>query len=349
MPMRREPASTMPMTVKKTVLLLTLVLTAVPAATQPERDVVEIVVTGRQPGPPLWRVSNGDNVMWILPLVSVVPKDMIWEDDRVAGIIAGADEYISPPDISVGVPKTVLLNPINWIRGPRLFSRISRNPDGATLADVLPPETYTRYSALKERYLPRDRTIDKLRPLFAIDRMAREILDAEQLTSSGVISDRVRKLLRRNRDIRHTDVQLEEVVDGNFRELSERAQAMMDSMAQDHEIGCFESNLVRFERHLGDMKEVANAWATGNARDIEDYAGAGSMKDSCATVMLASSEGRFIEKLLGESIQRWLDAATKALEANRSTFTMLSMAYITGDLSLTDRLVAMGYSLHIPN
>jgi hypothetical protein len=43
---------------------------------QAQDDVEIIVVTGRRPGPPLWTISNGDNTLWILPLVSTVPKDM---------------------------------------------------------------------------------------------------------------------------------------------------------------------------------------------------------------------------------------------------------------------------------
>lgn len=46
----------------------------------------EIIVTGRQPGPPLWKVSSGDRVLWIFPYLDWIPKDMIWEDDRAARV-----------------------------------------------------------------------------------------------------------------------------------------------------------------------------------------------------------------------------------------------------------------------
>src|SRR5690606_28115075 len=99
-------------------------------------DVVEVVVTGRQPGPPFWKVTKGANTLWILPLVSTVPRDMVWEDDKVAAVIMEADEAISAPDISVGVSKALLLNPLNLIRGIRIYRRIRSNPDGKTLEEV---------------------------------------------------------------------------------------------------------------------------------------------------------------------------------------------------------------------
>lgn len=43
-----------------------------PPAVQPEEsaldELTEVVVTGRFPGPPLWKVSKDDHVLWILPL-----------------------------------------------------------------------------------------------------------------------------------------------------------------------------------------------------------------------------------------------------------------------------------------
>lgn len=315
-----------------------------------QEEIVEIVVTGHQPGPPLWRVSKGDHVLWILPLVSHVPKEMIWDDDRVAGIIAGADEAIGPPDISVGVSKSVLLNPINIVRGISLYNRIRRIPDKKTLADVLPEDVHRRYAQLKAKYFPKNKKVDRMRPSFAAEIMESEVLQKEQLVSSEVITRKVEKLIKRDRDIRYTEVKLERDLEGNFRELSDRVEDMTDSMSLETETGCFELKLTRVERHLNDMKEAANAWATGYARDMEDFARTqtASIDDPCSSLLLGSSEGDLVRSLLDESLQRWLDAAVSALENNGSTFTMLPMEYLIGDLSLVDKLTAMGYQAHIP-
>lgn len=330
-------------------LLCGVLLTCLPAAAPAQQQMDEIVVRGRQPGPPLWRVSNGEHVLWILPLVPTVPRDMIWDDDRVASIVRDADAAIGSPDISLGVSKLILINPINWIRGIRLLKRVSANPGKATLEEVLPAPTYARYAAMKSRYFPKDKEIDELRPAFATGRIASAVLNAEQLTGSGIVTKRVDKLIRRDRDIRYTEVTIEEQLEGNYRELSARVEALADSLPQDGEIACFEEQLTRFERHIDDMKRAANAWATGRARDMEDLATAVGLQDPCAQLLLGSSEADLLENLLARSAQSWLDAAAKALESDSSTFSMLPIVYITGDLSLTDRLAAMGYAVHRPN
>jgi len=40
--------------------------------------VPELVVTGEQPGPGLWKVSKGDHVLWVLGTISALPKRMKW-------------------------------------------------------------------------------------------------------------------------------------------------------------------------------------------------------------------------------------------------------------------------------
>jgi hypothetical protein len=72
------------------------------------------------------------------------------------------------------------------------------------------------------------------------------------------------------------------------------------------------------------------------------------MDDPCTKLLLASSEGDYMEKLIEQSSQRWLDAVDSALARNRSTFATLPMIRITGSLSLVDKLEAKGYTVHAP-
>ena len=45
-------------------------------ASSPISDMDAIVVTGVQPGPGMWKVSQGDHVMWVLGTQSPLPKQM---------------------------------------------------------------------------------------------------------------------------------------------------------------------------------------------------------------------------------------------------------------------------------
>src|SRR5687768_1077919 len=65
---------------KRCLLLLAFLVPAAQAAEVPAplpTTVLDtVVVSGKQPGPGLWKVSNDDHVMWVLGTISPLPKRM---------------------------------------------------------------------------------------------------------------------------------------------------------------------------------------------------------------------------------------------------------------------------------
>ena len=76
----------------------------------------EITITGRYPGPPLWRVSAGEHALFVFGDLSPVPKGLDWDPRNAQRAIAAADTVISAPRVSAGT-----FNPI------RLFRLFLRN------------------------------------------------------------------------------------------------------------------------------------------------------------------------------------------------------------------------------
>lgn len=331
---------------RKLILLLCLALATLPAFAQ--EDVEVIVVTGRRPGPPLWKVTNGDNTLWILPLISAVPKDMEWDDARVADLIANADEFIDVPNVTFGVPKTMMLNPVNVVRAVRLFKRLSANPDGKPLEEVLPAPLYARFTAVKTEYFTDDDAMEGMRPSIAANVLRNQILSTEQLVSPTDITRRVERHVRRNRDIVHTEMQLTRMVEGNYRELSERAESLMGSLSGEQEVACFDLQLSVFEQHLDDIKSMANAWAKGAAEELEDFTESDGLDNPCAAMLVESTEGKLILDATLENNARWVAAAQAALERNHSTFAILPLAQIIGANSLVTELSTGGFTVHDP-
>lgn len=328
-------------------LLVCLVLACSGLAAAQEQP-VEITVRGRQPGPPLWRVSSGEHELWIFPMLSPVPKDMLWDDSKVAAIIARADAAIARPDADVALSRLTLFNPVNIVRGLRLAKRLGRNPDGGDLESVLPPELYARFSAVKAEHFPRNDDIEELRPLFAGGRMMDVVREQEDLVAPRDISRHIQRLLRRNKSLEQIEIEVRLDMKGSFRVLADRAETFMESITPEQELACFEFQLRRAERDIDAMKYRADSWARGY---IDEFLGVplpGDDADPCLQLANTSSEQELVLQLQAEMDQRWLDEAERALRTYRSTFAILGIAELLDENGPLAALAAKGYRIHAP-
>lgn len=328
-------------------LFVYLVLTSAGLALAQEQP-VEITVRGRQPGPPLWRVSNGDNELWIFPMLSPVPEDMLWDDTKVATIIAQADAAIERPDTEVLLSPLTKFNPVNLVRGLRLAKRLSRNPDGGNFESALPPDVYERFMAVKAERFPRNDDIEELRPLFAGGRMMDVVREQEELVSPRDIGRRISRLLKRNKSLERIEIEVELDMKGSFRSLAARAETFVENIPPGLELACFEFQLRRVERDIDAMKYRADSWARGY---IDEFLGVplpGDDADPCLQVATSSSEQELVQALQAELDQRWLDEAERALTTYRSTFAILGITELLRENGLLASLAAKGYEIHAP-
>ena len=102
--------------------------------------------------------------MWILGTLSPLPKNMHWQPKEVEAAIASAQAVLDPPRVNVNANlgffgKLTLLPSLVGVRD---------NPDHKTLQQVVPPDLYARWIALKTKYFGagRGRNIESWRPLF---------------------------------------------------------------------------------------------------------------------------------------------------------------------------------------
>jgi hypothetical protein len=107
-----------------------------------------VVVTGVLPGPALWKVSKGKHVMWVLGLISPLPRDMQWKSADVESRIAASQAVLRLPSLEIGVRTSFYRS--SMMPSPQ---ELGKNPDQKTLQDVLPPELYRHWLMLKARYL----------------------------------------------------------------------------------------------------------------------------------------------------------------------------------------------------
>jgi hypothetical protein len=244
--------------------------------------------------------------------------------------------------------KRILFNPINLVRAPRLFNRLSANPDDATLDKVLPPELYARYHALKTKYFPREDKPEDIRPLFAVGALSGRILREEGLDSGAGIQKELERLMRRSRDLVQTDIAVTVDLTGSFKTLAARAEAFVASLSPEQELECFTQAIGRLETDLEAMKSRANAWAKGRIDEFRGIPLPGDVNDACNVVLFESSEHETLEQIKAELDRLWIAAVERALGANKSTFAVLDITELLREDGLLAELEARGYEVREP-
>jgi uncharacterized protein YbaP (TraB family) len=319
-----------------------LSLSSMPADIPPvpvnDAPMAEVVVTGEHEGPRLWKVrkpggpaGQGDHVMWILGTLTPLPKKMIWQSEAVEAVLQQSQEVVPAwPAFGIGAnPFTALRVWIEW-------RSIQKVPDRMALKEVLPPQLYARFSALKARYAPRDSRLDELRPAFAAERLLDEALDASGLTVHNEVQRSVLKLARKQGvKIRQDKLKVEHPVDV----LKDVGKTPLTG-----EIACLEAVVGRLETDLGPMQARARAWALG---DVEQLRKLNHPEDRTACIEAVTSSNR-VRDLVTQAEDNWFLAVEDALTRNRSTLAVQSMDRLLGDNGALAKLRKEGYEVEGP-
>lgn len=312
---------------------------AAPApAASAAKNLPAVVVSGVLPGPGLWKVSKGDHVLWILGTLSPLPRKMQWQSRQVSDTELAAQAVLLPPTIEmnakVGFFGTLLLL-------PRLIG-IRKNPDGKTLADVLPPPVYARWLTLKAKYIGHDRSVEKYRPIIAAGVLHDAALKDAGLTGDDVAGKLVRKLAKQHH-IPQIDTSYHFTVADPKQALTEFRHGNMNDTA------CLVQVMDQVEHDLPHMQAAANAWATGDIGTLvslrDDKHG-----DACMTAFDGSDFARQqgLQDVPAKVEQSWLKAADAALAKNRSTLALLPMWDLLSPDGYLARLKAQGYAVDAP-
>lgn len=300
-----------------------------------------IVVEGRRPGPGFWKVSKGDHVLWIFGLYAPLPKKLEWDDARALRLVKQSQELILPPDIDIqlsGIGSYFKA----FIALPNLID-LKKNPERATLQDILPADVYARWLPLKAKYIGMDASVERLRPVFAANRLLHDAFEKNGLTSSNEIYARVLHAAETDEvTVTRTDVSTE--IDEPGQAIREFKKAPLDDHA------CFIKTLDSLEGDITAMRTRANAWANGDPAALA-HLNFAERDAECSSAVINSSAIKKIadvENLRLRARENWLKAADKALTANTSTFAMLPMRDILGPAGTIAALQAKGYAVQSP-
>jgi hypothetical protein len=296
-------------------------------------DLDTIVVSGRYPGPGLWKVRSGERMLWILGTQNPLPKRMEWDSANVERRIAESQALLMPPTVDVDAD-------VGFFRGLTLLPSLlkaRRNPDGKMLSEVVSADEYARWSMLKQRYIGSDRGIEEWRPVFAALELYNKAITRSGMTQDPLISEAVRKAANRA-SVKVATPTVKIKIANAKATLREFSTETLD----DRE--CFRRTLDRIETDLGTMAGRANAWAEGDIETLRNLPYR-SQFTACSEALTSNGIARKqgMQDLQARVENEWLAAAEQALRENATTFAVLPISQLLQPDGLLQRLVARGY------
>jgi hypothetical protein len=338
------------------------------AAFAPSDEIETVLVTGEQPGPGLWKVSRDGHSMWVLGSIGTVPKSLEWRTGELESKIAESQEVLYPGswsvELDIGVFRALTLVPAAF--------KAAKNPNGATLKDVLTPEAYATWSRLRKRYLDDDDDIDRYRPLVAEERVTNAIGREYRPRFPLVGVESVVNALAKKHEVKLHYLPMVErkIAIENPRRTLKAARDVDFAEGE-----CVGRNLARLERQIDagrmtfDIGRV-NAWARG---DLEPFrpkpAGDEDPREDCFMAALTTVMNRPREQMpedarpgfdsfnrvadlsaqaSAEVERNWLDAAEAALARYPSTVAVLPIESALSPTGYLAKLQARGYAVEEP-
>jgi hypothetical protein len=290
----------------------------------------EVLVTGVQPGPGLWKVSSGDHVLWILGEVAPQPSKVKWRSKRFEALLEDSQE--------------VLLD-FSGVLWPNKIqedaeARIRKLPPGQTLRNVVSPELYRRAHVAQILYETPEQ-IDELRPFYAGRRIMMSALRKLEMQKRFSASFTVMKLARRAW-VKVTDLD----TPGQTHEMQ------LKNIQEGTTVPCLEMMVKIVEDGGSGLRRLANAWSIGDISALRQlvplYALQPDHYENKCTNALYGGEQRANE-FVARRTQAWLTEAERALRENRSTMAVVSMAELFAPDGYLAGLRERGYKVVEPD
>ena len=302
-----------------------------------------IVVTGRRPGPRMWKVGKEDHVLWIFGLLTPLPRRMEWDSSRVAEVLLAADEYLSSENA-------------DW--SPQVPKALRVNPDKQRLEGVLPADSWSHYIDFVRENFGRDKDVETLRPMLAISTMQSLMYSRHDLVHAGRVMNEINALARQNRGLKRTSVDFRLPEDLKIA-LDARFIAALSSLTLEQETACFDAGLDRVMPNINLNKLSANAWANGEIAELDYLMSLRSKEvnrlsldddpeDPCTFFLLDEVLRQGTNAFQAEVEERWLAEIDRALNENGSTFMVLGMQELFREDGVLQRLRERGYEVRVP-
>jgi hypothetical protein len=312
-----------------------------------EEPLDEVVVTGEHAGPGMWQVTHPEHpghTLWIVGEPPLLPEGIRFRSQQVARVASQSQEILQQtgmtlkPEKKVGMFRMLTLVPAAM--------KLRKNPDKATLQELIPRDIYARWLVQKKLYLGRDSGVEKMRPFLAAEKLRTAAIEELQLGQGGYWGD-VWEIVKKNK-IRVTTPTLEFTFKTD--DLRGQIKAFAREKLADEE--CFARTVALTEALSNKQVEDARAraWATGDLAKLEELPPLPNPDLSCeqaivnALAMVTPIPADLREKM----DDLWFAAASSALTKNDSTLAFVPMSSLLGEHGYLESLRKRGYEILAP-
>jgi hypothetical protein len=328
-------------------LTMALMMIGPVAATVADAPMEEVIVTGEFAGPGMWQVTHPDHpghTLWIVGEPPLLPKEMRFRSQQVTRVASQAQEILRQPGLSlkpdekVGVFRMLSLVPAAM--------KLRKNPDKATLQDLLAPETYARWLVQKKLYLGRDSGVEKMRPFLVAEKLREAAIRKLGLGHGGSWAEVWRFVEKNQIPVTSPILEL------TFKTDDLRAQLKAASRQKLDDEQCFARTLDFTEAlsHKQVEESRARAWATGDLAALQALPPLPDPASSCEQAILKAltMTTSMPADVRGQMDELWFGAADKALNKNQITLAFLPMSDLLGNQGYLEGLRKRGYEVLAP-
>jgi hypothetical protein len=329
-------------------LTTALMLIVAVAATAEDSPMDEVVVTGEFPGPGMWQVTHPDHpghTLWIVGEPPLLPQGIYFRSQKVAQVASHSQEILQrtglslKPDEKVGVFHMLTLLPAAL--------KLRKNPDKATLQELIAPDVYARWLVQKKLYLGGGSGVEKMRPFVAAEKLRNAAIEKLQLGygwSWPEVWDHVR-----TKKIPVTSPTLE----FTFKTDNLRGQIKAASRVKLADEECFARTVDLIEALSNKQVEEtrARAWATGDLARLQELPPLPDPDPACDQAIInALAMTTPIPTDVREKMDElWFASAGNAVTKNESTLAFVPMSALLGEHGYLESLRKRGYEILAPS
>jgi hypothetical protein len=312
-----------------------------------EEPLEEIVVTGEYAGPGMWQVTHPDHpghTLWIVGEPPLLPKGMRFRSQNVAHVALQSQEILMQagftlkPDEKVGVFRMLTLVPAAL--------KLRKNPDKATLQDLIPPDIYARWLVQKKLYFGRDSGVEKMRPFLVAEKLRDAAIKELQLGLGGSWGEVWQHVQKNKISVTNPTVEF------TFKTDNLRGQIKAFSREKLADEECFARTVELVEALSNKQVEDARAraWATGDLAKLQELPPLPDPESSCdQAIVNALAMATPVPTDLREQMDElWFAAARNAVTKNESTLAFMPMSHLLGEHGYLESLRKRGYAILAP-